>query len=409
MASLVDSPRSCSAARLDELVARATRLQKGAHRHCVVPMIDPEAAGHDNTTYGHVWNAIYSFFAKHISQDSDSLAHQRCGTFWLPQFNHFENQVVYSELETLLDRSSGPRITRAAWVPVCYELSDPCCSAASRASLGVLPLRVRNVPQTRQLNLELRSHVFSALGVARSSGSQRRDAEVVFISNRRSTNGRHLLGEPAKIAALERAATQAGLGFSVLDPALLSYRDEIVQLARARYVVGLFGSALHNCRFMAEGTIVLELHGALINDFRNSGYWTLCNCRLGLRYVGLRTSYAVPRMVKGQAVYGPLDALRPRSYAYLHHSAEISATTLVAAFQMAVRGQFTELTQAYAKDDEIFDNSSAVRQCFLTTMKSSPCPQTATCRGRSLPARGKGRGRALPRESTRVHHDHQAG
>ncbi len=39
-------------------------------------------------------------------------------------------------------------------------------------------------------------------------------------------------------------------------------------------------------------------------------YWHLCNCRLGLRYVGLRTADAVPREVGGKGgrlVYGPSD------------------------------------------------------------------------------------------------------
>ena len=36
-------------------------------------------------------------------------------------------------------------------------------------------------------------------------------------------------------------------------------------------------------------------------------YWHLCNCRLGLHYVGLRTAYAVPRAVGGKFVYGPSD------------------------------------------------------------------------------------------------------
>ena len=156
-----DSRQACSPARRHRLLVRASRMQTGgSRRHCAVPFIDPEAEGHDNTTYGHIWNALYSFFLKHISREDNDPVRHRCDTYLIPAFNHFENQLVYSELQTLLDSYTGPRVNRTAWVPVCYEQTDPCCSA-SRASIGIFPLHVRKVHQTATLNLELRSHVFS--------------------------------------------------------------------------------------------------------------------------------------------------------------------------------------------------------------------------------------------------------
>eukprot|EP00966_Prymnesium_polylepis_P243925 5641632-Prymnesium_polylepis.3 len=51
-----------------------------------------------------------------------------------------------------------------------------------------------------------------------------------------------------------------------LSPSPALCARQVRLLRRARVFISLFGSALHNCRLLHEGALVLELHGALRND-----------------------------------------------------------------------------------------------------------------------------------------------
>ena len=54
-------------------------------------------------------------------------------------------------------------------------------------------------------------------------------------------------------------------------------------------MVSLFGSALHNVRFMSPGTLAVEIHGALkgeIEAISDRMYQGLCEQALGVRWVG---------------------------------------------------------------------------------------------------------------------------
>ena len=41
---------------------------------CAVPFVDHVLAGHDNTTYGHVWSPIYSFFTRFVQHPAAVLS-----------------------------------------------------------------------------------------------------------------------------------------------------------------------------------------------------------------------------------------------------------------------------------------------------------------------------------------------
>ena len=47
--------------------------------------------------------------------------------------------------------------------------------------------------------------------------------------------------------------------------------------------ISLFGSALNNCRFLPPESVVVEIHGALKDDWPSNGYGSLCAESMGLR------------------------------------------------------------------------------------------------------------------------------
>ena len=60
--------------------------------------------------------------------------------------------------------------------------------------------------------------------------------------------------------------------------------------------ISLFGSTLHNCRFLPPEAVVLEIHGALKNDVGPPDwylYYNLCQRVMGLRWVGFAASNAM--------------------------------------------------------------------------------------------------------------------
>ena len=46
----------------------------------------------------------------------------------------------------------------------------------------------------------------------------------------------------------------------------MPYIEEAAAVAESSVLVSLFGSALHNCRLLRRGGLVVELHGSLRND-----------------------------------------------------------------------------------------------------------------------------------------------
>jgi capsular polysaccharide biosynthesis protein len=98
-----------------------------------------------------------------------------------------------------------------------------------------------------------------------ASGSER-----LYIS-RRGQALRLVENEDQVIETLER------YDFRVVDPAALSFEEQVQLFSRCSVVVSVHGAGLTNCLFMPEGGRVLELYRALApkNDGMNACYWRL--------------------------------------------------------------------------------------------------------------------------------------
>ena len=366
---------------------------------CAVPFVDHVLAGHDNTTYGHVWSPIYSFFTRFVQHPAavlsdresaprgalvDASQTRRCSAFAIPAIERRRGQLVYTELATLLSNASLP-IVRAAWVPVCFKSDDACCAGAP--SDNIVMHSVWPWTQTTEQTLALRAHVATALSLPRAAR-----ASVVYVSSQHAISGRHIEREPWLIAKLNATARRLQLDFTVLTPEI-GYVDELRAFGGAKFAIALFGSALHNCRFMAPGATVIELHGALGNDFRHGGYWHICSCDLGLNYVGVRTTHAVPRVMEsGDLAFGPdppagtsdADAAhwRRRHNRYQLH-ADVDSHVVANALERAARGELASLAREYASDLRVFNNNSKARACFLSmTDPDRPRCPTQRCVGK---------------------------
>ena len=115
-----------------------------------------------------------------------------------------------------------------------------------------------------------------------------------------------------------------------------AYREEVRTIARARVLVSLFGSSLHNARFMPNGSILVELHGALKQNWawqNDHFYRDLCESELGVQWVG----YAVPDFRP------PVD--RPWGDSY--NTAHIPLPAFVRFFERVLRGELRELNEEY--------------------------------------------------------------
>ena len=103
------------------------------------------------------------------------------------------------------------------------------------------------------------------------------------------SNQRRIVKEREVIAAARQVvlAERPGWRFETLDTRRMSYVEELRVFAQADALVSLFGSAMHNCRFMANGSLLVEIHGALRNDFAGDYYYQrICEGPLGIRWLG---------------------------------------------------------------------------------------------------------------------------
>ena len=65
----------CEADALSNAIALRRRFDA---RACAAPFIDPSLRDHDNVSYGHIWNPIYSFHAQYVARG-------RCSAYYIPQ------------------------------------------------------------------------------------------------------------------------------------------------------------------------------------------------------------------------------------------------------------------------------------------------------------------------------------
>ena len=131
-----------------------------------------------------------------------------------------------------------------------------------------------------------------------------------------------------------------------------------------------------------SGAIVIEIRGAMRNDYPDFNlYANVCASIMGLRWVGLTTErHAPPYTVDpatGRGVFGKW--LRREDYS----RAEIDAAALISTLELALRGNFTALIHAYArnvtwKDEKIMRAWAENKLALPQYMRSSPVPCNAT-------------------------------
>lgn len=367
-----------------------------------MPLVLPEGIHLRLAKYGHIWAVIERLFACLVLPWRLGLAPKALHVV-VPatSINPFERVAVNGELLALLDgtralrsRSARLRIHRHDAAPVCSTARPAaCCASRYNASawlhgmrhehgtrcaggveeaqlriLDLLPHRepVGSVPAfdghagvylpPSQLARELlapsavdatrhglRTVAWENLG-ARSALRGEAGDLVLLVSNEGAPNGRRIADE----AGLERALrahfrrTRPELQFARHRFDELEYPEEVRLFSRAAVVVSLFGSALHNCRFMRPGSLAVELHGALRRDFLDgyTGYWygQLCS-GMGVTWLPVAVPGGVPTKTVDTAsfVAAPLYALdRPDDYGL----ARVNTSEVLRALERESRGEW---------------------------------------------------------------------
>ena len=309
----------------------------------------------------------------------------------LPAGKHLgaRGETMLAELEALFSGGgSGLVISRAPWVPYCQH---GCCAAAGRvpaswrraktvlltnfpshdfeaAELGPRP---RAAFQRDVHNRLVARHVAST---PRGDGSEVVGAHVGKAEATRTTlaDGEHPSGSEhdkemkpsghqsgdgvvtvtwllAHGINQRRLANESGLVdalrmhiahrhprwrlVAIETDGSIPYADEAAAISRSDVLISLFGSALHGCRYLARGSIVLELHGALANDAsQHWQYWNVCAWLYGMRWAAL-----------------PLVD-QPRHHRNDAPTAYVSSAALLRFFDRAVAGEWEGLIREYEHD-----------------------------------------------------------
>jgi len=168
-------------------------------------------------------------------------------TILMPAYNAHIDEVRRRMIALHLGHERGWRAvfydrTRVYALPQLY-FATPCSQEPyGKSPAAVATVRARLLRQTRLARTE------AALRHLPSPGEGRR----LFV-DRSGDRGRTLINRAEVIAAVERR------GFRVIDPERFSPRQQIVQFARARLVVGLAGAAMTNTIFSPPGARILYL------------------------------------------------------------------------------------------------------------------------------------------------------
>ena len=173
-------------------------------------------------------------------------------------------------------------ISRAPAVPACLlgsqqrGASRQCClNATVRSSVrGVHGKDARFaelLPSRPEVPAGVSSHVYTRamrhvvwanLGVESAAADL-----VLFVSNEGASNGRRIVNETALASAVRAHFDRVRPSWRFRHQRLesLSYGNEIRLMRRARVLISLFGSALHNCRFLDPSALVIQSEQAEMN------------------------------------------------------------------------------------------------------------------------------------------------
>lgn len=219
---------------------------------------------------------------------------------------------------------TGFRLHPAAWVPICDGrglcVRKGTAPLALRHRLALVMMRdVKAAPISadtfresawRAVGLLPSPHAPPPLGGPKAEAFAReelaRPRQVTFVStahNRISKRG--LENEEALVNAtrafFEKHAPE--LKFVLFDHAKANggFASEVRTFGRSAVVISLFGSSLHNCRFVPPGAVVIQLHGATKNEWgvnTDRDYYELCARRCGARWAPYRVPGSIPLGVR---------------------------------------------------------------------------------------------------------------
>ena len=205
--------------------------------------------------------------------------------------------------------------------------------------------------------------VWSNLGRRRQAA---RPDTVLFVSNMNASSGRRIAAEPAVVRAVRAYFAHAHplLRFMHVGLETLSYEEELRLLRRTHVYISLFGSSLHNCRFLPEGSFVIELHGALKHDYgkeHGSFYFDICARECHLRWAGFAVDGAVPWLWKMTAAPessgGEIEWIPQWHRQSDSAVARVDARGLVALIDAALQGRWSEVAARYASaSPDMFGN-----------------------------------------------------
>ena len=218
-------------------------------------------------------------------------------------------------------------VRRLAWANVDATSVSPATPSAAREALCSRPTPVQRAGPS--------AHLCSKL--------------VLWASSERPQNGRTIANEALVVERVRAHLARAWPAHSFLHQELqrLSYADEVRLMRRASVFISLFGSALHNCRWMRPGAIVIEIRGAMKNDYPDYMYYAgLCAVTMGLRWAGLATKGHAPAWTRdantGKVEWG--GHARRDDF----HVAKVDAAELIGTLDHALRGNLTHLVRQYA-------------------------------------------------------------
>jgi len=320
--------------------------------------------------YGHIWHTMLAFWHDIVRP---LLARVRAGeeprswpTIVLPAGEHMGSggEHSFEELELLWSSNATRlRIERAGWVPICIEPVGwrTCCvrageppTADGSGSLSRIALLANFPGKSPDLSRwdDFRRDAWYALGVSAPPTS----GHLVWIVAAAGTNGRRIHNEYPLMSSIRRLVQQEqpSWRFSTLhgNGAKLPYRDELRAWASASLVVSLFGSAEHNCRFMANGTTLVEVHGALkANDRFNNEFLYRDVCMqsgVGVRWL----PYAENGFRLGLN-HSPAEAARHPSFSTAHLHPErfvrFFRRVLRGGDDDAIRAEYAQQLEAHAR------------------------------------------------------------
>ena len=338
-----------------------------ADGHAVVALSINYAEASRPLVYGHIWALLANFYFTFVRERIGK--HAALLTIYLPapdlslgrsRSNHDHRKDTwllqggsryFEEIEGLFSNNvTRLVIKREPWVPFCFR---GCCWSYGPPPQGRIAL-IHEFPEWRAyaLRSNIRRDWDFRDGLRQSLHAAMPKARTVTWLVSSGSNQRRLFGE-ARLVELVRASLPRGWKLHSVSAANVTYLEEVNAIASSTMIVSLFGSALHNMRFMLPNSTVVEIHGALKSDFDAPTDWMYCRMarRLGIRWAGFAATSFRPILLTSNAsstrrwTYPQINGISTRSVAF------VDGDTFVAFFRRVVvaheSGDFRALLKEY--------------------------------------------------------------